>query len=386
MRKILSLILVLVMMTATLSGCMTEDTTIVDITSADEADSQGLPVYSSLDAEKREIYLAICGAIETFYQDELLIGVYDNEHDRDEMMLWLENIYVQIIYEHPEYFWISPYDYQVITKDSEIQYKLYIKPSYLMFEKETRENKARFESKVDAIVAEASKIDDLYEKVLFVYDYILENTKYDYEVAEKGYSMSMSRSAYGCIVDGTTVCSGYSLAFSLIMRRLGIECGTEFNVYGGESLYSGHVWNYCKLEGEYYYFDLTWDDTIFDTDDYREDIPYSHCFFGITSEELQMSREVSIDAPTPDCDGEDFNYYKRLGRSFEKYDRDLVAQEILKQKDNRYIELRFDSPEETLKAEKDLMDDKWIFTFISGHDNVKYVRSTSNMQFYILLK
>ena len=385
MRKILSLIVFLAIMTLSLAGCNMEDS-IDDVKPSDASESRGLPVYSSLNADEKEIYLAICGAIESFHTERFLIGVYENENDRDEMMLWLKKIYVQIIYEHPEYFWISPYDYAVTTEDTGVNYKLYLKPSFLMFEKETKENIDRFESRIDAIVAEAEKIDDLYEQVLFVYDYILENTEYNYDVAQNGYSMTMSRSAYGCVVDGSTVCSGYVMTFNLVLRRLGIECGVEFDTYGGDYLYEGHVWNYCKLDGEYYYFDLTWDDTGFDTDEYRAHIPYSHCYFGITGDELKESHDVSMDAPTPDCNGEAFNYYKRVGRSFAKYDRDVIGQEILRQKDNLCIELRFDSAEETLKAEKDLMEDKAIFSIITDHDNVSYVRSPSDMHFFIILK
>lgn len=66
----------------------------------------------------------------------------------------------------------------------------------------------------------------------------------------------MSQSAYSGLVNGKTVCAGYSRAFQYLMMRLGIPC-YYCTGYAGES----HAWNIVKLGDDYYNVDLTWDDT-----------------------------------------------------------------------------------------------------------------------------
>ena len=68
--------------------------------------------------------------------------------------------------------------------------------------------------------------------------------------------------SYGCLVENCAVCAGYAKAYKLIMNRLGIECGCVTGI-GTSSMGSGpHEWNYIKIDGEYYYVDVTWDDPL----------------------------------------------------------------------------------------------------------------------------
>lgn len=386
MKRILALMLLVSIIGAVFTGCTVEKENDDKIYLADASISEDLPLYKTLNLEQKKMYLSICGAIESFDDTEILIADYENETKRDEAVLWIKDNYIPILYDHPEYFWVNPYDFEIVTEDTEQDHKLYLKVSYLMNEEKAERGKKLIEEKVDKIVEEAEKREDLFEKVLYVYDYILENTEYDKELAEKGSYSDMGRSAYGCLVENETVCSGYVLAFIMIMNRLGIECGAEFNVYGEVSIFDAHVWNYCKLDGEYYYFDLTWDDTSFDKDEYRDYIEYSHCYFGITAEELSASRTRAVEAITPPCNGREYNYYVHTDASFSKYDREAVGNAVLKQKDNDYISLRFSNETALEEAEKDLMKDCYIFELVSEAERMTYVRSGSGYHLFIIPK
>lgn len=125
-----------------------------------------------------------------------------------------------------------------------------------MDEDTARIKEQEYQKKVNEIVEHAKAENGIFNKVLYVHDYILENCRYDYELAKKD-KADLGVSAYGCLIEGSTICSGYTLAFTSIMQKLGIEVGSEFNNYAQFSIIEGHVWNYCKLDGEYYYFDLT---------------------------------------------------------------------------------------------------------------------------------
>lgn len=69
--------------------------------------------------------------------------------------------------------------------------------------------------------------------------------------------MRILRSAYGALVEGDTVCTGYAKAYKAICDYMGLECiminGSQDDV--------GHAWNMVMLNGEPYYVDCTYGDT-----------------------------------------------------------------------------------------------------------------------------
>lgn len=280
------------------------------------------PVYNRLSLEEKEAYIKICTAMQNF--DESVGVVYKSDAKRKIEMFnekLNSNLYREIAYEHPEMFWYDPYNYEAtITMNSNNEYFLSIKPTYL-FDKETAKRMdTSFQRKIDEIVSVAETKSNTYEQVLYVHDYILENCVYDKEVIEKGDYKSPSINAYGCLVDGKAICSGYTMAFNTIMKRLGYEIGVEFNSYNGFSIFkNGHVWNYCNLDGEYYYFDLTWDDIDPLSDFMDNSVPYYHSYFGTTTDEMTKAHlKLDPKAPTPVCNGTKYNYFNYNNINFEK--------------------------------------------------------------------
>ena len=100
---------------------------------------------------------------------------------------------------------------------------------------------------VKEIINEIGNLSD-FEKELYVYNYIIDKTKYEKNNKYSG-------SIYGCLVNGVARCEGYSKAFMYLMNALGIECHT-ITGYANER----HSWNIIKLEDKYYFCDPTWDD------------------------------------------------------------------------------------------------------------------------------
>lgn len=94
------------------------------------------------------------------------------------------------------------------------------------------------------------------EKLRAIYRYIVENTTYDNRYYENPAAVPYeSRTAAGPLKNGTAICGGFSLAFQMLCREAGIPCWTVTGTGAGED----HMWNCAKLDGEYYYFDTTWD-------------------------------------------------------------------------------------------------------------------------------
>ncbi len=120
------------------------------------------------------------------------------------------------------------------------------------------------------------------EKALAVHDHIIANCKYD--------QSHTKYSAYDCLVGGSSVCQGYTLAYIYVLRDiLGIDCSAVL------SDSQNHSWNYVKIDDNWYHTDLTLDDPTFYT---ISDKPYdalgmvSHKNFLLNDKECKKSSEL----------------------------------------------------------------------------------------------
>lgn len=151
----------------------------------------------------------------------------------------------------------------------------------------------KLSAKICDICEEAKKYDTEYEKAVFVHNYICENAEYDNKTLEKMNAGSTDPndyyicSAYGCLINKKCICCGYARGFQAIMNCLGIEClqiggfGISEDEYG--LCWGGHAWNAIRLDGEYYYVDITWDDSE-EASDFEyfliptDELLNTHCF------------------------------------------------------------------------------------------------------------
>lgn len=387
MKRVCLWLCAVIFLCASLSGC---DALMPEAVKAEPdeilEDGRVYPLYDSLSDEDRQLYLNICHVIAEQSSADT-IGVYESEEELDAAVERVRYLYRQIFFEQSEMFWVDPYNFSVEKSAYKDTHRLVLKPVYLVKKAELPAMKEKFREKVDGIVAQAEVLEGDFEKVLFVHDYILKNASYDHRLAEADRHDTMGINAYGCLIEGKTICSGYTLAFDIIMKRLGYECGAEFNNYGQFSLLDGHVWNYCKLGDEYYYFDLTWDDTAFESEYYQKYMPYGYTYFGVTKAELGESNfTLSDDAPTPPCNGTEFNYFIYKGLNLPVYTKEAAEAAIKAQAGQDYVVLRFDSYGELLKAQAELIEEQEIYKIVPGVRKLSYVVSKSNLHLYIFFE
>jgi hypothetical protein len=120
------------------------------------------------------------------------------------------------------------------------------------------------------------------DKILAIHDHIINTTDYDNERAEiitkniSNYPYTYeSHKAFGTLLQGMAICSGYSDAMAVFLNKMGIP---NYKVASKD-----HVWNLVYLDNNWYHLDLTWDDPIVDT---NEPI-LVHNYFLITTKELE---------------------------------------------------------------------------------------------------
>jgi len=92
-----------------------------------------------------------------------------------------------------------------------------------------------------------------YEKVKAIHDYIINRTSYDQTLKK--------HTAYNALINKSSVCEGYALAAYRMFTDEGMESRIISGIAGG----GPHAWNIVKVDGKWYYIDLTWDDPITNT-------------------------------------------------------------------------------------------------------------------------
>lgn len=123
------------------------------------------------------------------------------------------------------------------------------------------------------------------QKIKTFHDWIINKAKYDKNFNSKVNKDSYPYhpySAYGPLVEGKAVCSGYSDAMAIFLNKIGIKNYKISNEVLNNNE-EGHVWNYALVDGKWYHLDLTWDDPL--TSDNSDVLLYD--FFLITNEELK---------------------------------------------------------------------------------------------------
>lgn len=208
--------------------------------------------YDEIDAAASEFHLSVEDAKtkensgkEIYYLAEICFS--DNGITKDEAI----STWSAYIKDHPLYYWMSS---QTTYTDDYIT--LMVDPEYA--DGEVRE-KINYEiyKKVEEYITYLGDETEIYDITLGLHDLIIGDADYAYE--EDGVTPSDDISAHnilGVLIDGEGVCESYAKTFQMFLNFYGIE-NVYVTGYAGEA----HAWNLVQLDdGEWYWYDLTWDD------------------------------------------------------------------------------------------------------------------------------
>jgi hypothetical protein len=119
------------------------------------------------------------------------------------------------------------------------------------------------------------------DKVKAIHDYIVKNTRYDYENFINNTIPPESYTAYGVLIKGVGVCQGYTAAFNLLAQLAGIDSLGVSGIGYNDKWTGSHAWNMIRINGIISYVDVTWDDSVPDQGD---NVRYD--YFNVTEEQL----------------------------------------------------------------------------------------------------
>lgn len=89
-----------------------------------------------------------------------------------------------------------------------------------------------------------------YAKVYAINEWIKKNVSYDYSLRKT--------TSYDALVSKKANCNGYAMLFN----RLAKEANLESYAVLGRANNDNHVWNVVKVDGKWYYMDVTWNDSL----------------------------------------------------------------------------------------------------------------------------
>ena len=230
----------------------------------------------------------------------------------------LKTAYKMFYSDYPEYFWVTG-GYRAATETQGETETLKVEPDYTVTGGALTTAKAAYDTKVSALTNGLTGTD--YDKAKTLHDRLIAEVTYQ--------KTDNDQNAYGALVEGKAVCNGYARAYQHLLQKAGIEAwyvsGTSVSPTAKESV--DHAWNLVKLDGQWYYTDVTWDDQGENT---------FYAYFNITTSQLledHVIGEVYKDL-VPEATATGANFYVKEERVFAAYDQAKLAA-LLKKDGNK---------------------------------------------------
>jgi len=331
-------------------------TTVKDL-SVDEESFLDCYVYKTLSADDRALYRTIYDGIMA-HETEISVNTLSEE--------LLYNMYRAVIADHGEIFWTDGCSVREYERRGKL-IELTLLPSYTKDSEISAYFKDVVAGKVDEILMSAPFTGTDYEKLLFVYDYMVKNVSYSRAADENQNILSV-------FLYKQTLCQGYAEAMQYLLGELGIESAVITGYLGNVP----HAWNLVRLDGEYYYCDLS-----LGTQKLGERTIPHYAYFAVNDEACRLRHTADVAFLLPECSSTSHNYYIKEGLYFDTMDRSEMARVIKGAYDrgDDYITVQFATKEICDEAKRIMLDEGDITEYCDGIKDVYYVQDSD---FYIL--
>ena len=272
-----------------------------------------------------------------------------------------ENILFEVYYDSPEIFWIYPNvetggrEEGLLTEGYNIVY-----PQYEC----TLEERTSKQAAIDAVMVEIDKMlpkdADEYDKIKFVYEYLVDTVTYVDDAPD-------NQNIYSALVNKETVCAGYARAYQYILNHWDVQC-TYVSGMAGDVLKEGekrdpeedsHAWNLVKCDDEYYYVDVTWGDMDIDEKD-KDGLEYPMCYeYLCCDDSLLKTHTLDEEIVMPECTSDDLNYYKLNKMYYDSVDSEKLLKAMRKsiKKKEKYTIFKFKNNKIYKKGTKKILEE-----------------------------
>ena len=266
--------------------------------------------YQRLEEDERLIYKEILDGIQENGEE---IYIHASEAER------ANEIFQYILKDYPDIFWCDG-TISATSYEGDEPYTV-LRPTYSYDEAAKESMKIEIESAAADCLSGIPVESTEYQKILYVYEYIVNTVEYDLAAPD-------NQNIYSVFRHQRSVCAGYSKAAQYLLEKLGVFCTY---VTGTTSTGQNHAWNLVQCDGDYYYVDVTWGDPVFQASEGEEVNQFqniSYDYMLCDDAELLKSHTPDGDVPLPECTKMDRNYYVMNGMYYDSYDGDTALQRM----------------------------------------------------------
>lgn len=330
----------------------------------------GLYYYEALDERQQLLYAEILMILNGVCAD---IIISDTDEDR------IDTVFQAVLADHPEIFYVTGYTYTKHILNDAVQ-RIGFSGTYTMGSSEVEAMRLRISEYAQQCMEGLPSGDD-YDRIKYLYEYIIERTDYVLDAPENQNILSV-------LLYGQSVCQGYAKAFEYLCRY----CGLEATLVTGAIRESGfgHAWNLVQSDGAYYYVDVTWGDASYASGSGQttQQIPsVNYDYLCITTDQLCITHEINTVVPMPVCNSMEDNYYVRENAYFTALDEEALTEFMescdLEQED--YVSFKCASDEVFEQYYEYLVTDQNIFRYLNSDAGISYSvnEDTDTLSFWI---
>lgn len=309
--------------------------------------------YHLLTAEGQKIYDEVLSAV----RERRTVTVSTLDKDK------LNQVYDCVTADYPELFYISGYTY---TKHSVMDKLLSIsfEGNYEMTARQQEDAQKIVDDYTTRCFDDLPADADQYETAKYLFDYIVTHTDYDTAAED-------NQTILSAMQNGRSVCSGYAKSFQFLLNKAGIPC----TLVTGTACGSPHAWNLVLLDGDYYFFDVTFGDASYLGSDVNRAVT-GYEYFGVTSEETGRTHTADGRIPLPVCRAEADNYYVHENARLQACDTQRIAELARKAAAEGAGILRLQAATAPLYDEllDQLIGQQKIYNFLPGVRSLNYIR------------
>lgn len=287
----------------------------------------------------------------------------------------IDKIYNCVMMDHPEYFYVEGYEYTIYEMGKNVV-GIRLKGQYSLDKEERKARRQEIKTIVSEILREAPNSDDDYDKIKYVYEYIILNTEYSADAPD-------NQNIYSVLAGGESVCQGYAKTAQYLLKCMDIPCTLVYGkVHDGEF----HSWNLVKSNDEYYHMDVTWGDASYSrngqlvNDENTPDISYD--YLCITTEQIMNTHQVEMIVEIPVCDALLDNYYVREECYCYGYDEEQIAREFEEgiQEGKQSITFKCDSESVYQELKCELIEKQRVFEYLDeALSKVSYIDNSEQL-------
>lgn len=265
--------------------------------------------YGLLNEEEKGIYQEIYQGMKD-RSDEIYIHCGDAEQ--------ANRILGEVLRDYPDFFWcdgaVSSTSYE---QGNGGEAYTVVSPEYNCSAEEREIRQQQIDEAAEGVLQGISMEASDYEKILYVYEYIVNSVEYDLEAPD-------NQNIYSSLVGKRSVCAGYSKEAQYLLERLGVSA---VYVTGTANGTDSHAWNLVQCGGEYYHVDTTWGDPVYQTTEGEEPPQWeniSYDYMCCNDGEIYRTHQADAEYPLPACTGMTWNYYVVNGMYYDSYDADTA--------------------------------------------------------------